>query len=313
MQRAGSTSGYLGRKLRELVLAMWLASLAMFVVSHLMPGDPVRALFGFGPAPPEQVAALRNHYGLDDPLHIQYLKFLWNLLHFDLGLSVRGGTVNAVVQRGLPISLRLVAIALIGQVTIGLAAAVTVTRRGGRFTTRLIQFSTMALLAVPVYVVADVAQELVLHKVPALPGFGVNDGWRSYVVPGAIMAVVSSAFVARVAQVELRDSLEQPYARAARGLGIGQTRIVGVHALKPALGTVITLVAANVSQFLTALIFVEGLFQMPGLGGQVFMSIRNRDFAVVTGILTVVVFGVIVLNMLVDLLHAALDPRVKLR
>ena len=314
MAHRGTRGGsYLGRKVWELAVAMWFASLAMFFFSYILPGDPIRALFGFGAAPPDQVAALRDHYGLDDPFYEQYFKFVWNLLHGDLGLSVRGGSVNTIVGTALPISLRLLAVALVGQVVLGIAAGVMTALRKGPFLRRLVRLSTIAVLAIPVFVLAKASQVVVLHHIDALPGVGVNHGWRSYVAPGIVLAVVSIAYVARIAQAEIGNTVHEPYIAAAHGNGLRRLRIVAVHALRPSLATIVTLIAANVAQFLTALIFVEGVFQMPGLGGEIFTAIRTRDQAVITGILTVMVFGVIVLNMLVDLLHAKIDPRVAAR
>jgi ABC-type dipeptide/oligopeptide/nickel transport system permease component len=308
-----TSSGFLGRKLRELVVAMWFASLAMFVFSYILPGDPIRALFGVGPAPPEEMAALRAHYGLDDPLYVQYLKFVWNLLHGDFGLSVRGGSVNDIIGSALPISFRLLLVAIAGQIVFGIAAGVLATLRKSAFLRHLVNLSTVVVLAIPVYILARIAQAVVIQGVDYLPVVGVNHGWRSYVAPGIVLAAVTTAYVARIALVVMGDTIREPYIKTARGNGIPRRRIVSSHALRPALATLVTLIAANTAQFLTALIFVEGVFEMPGLGGQVFSAIRARDHAVITGILTVVVFAVIAMNMLVDLLHAGIDPRIKRR
>lgn len=287
------------------------ASFVFFALSHAMPGDAIRGLFVRSPPPPEVYEALRTRYGLDDPFVIQYFKFTANALRGDFGYSFRGGTVREIIASGLPVTLRLMAAALIAQVTIGITSGLIASLTRKRFLRVLIQVATILALSIPAQVLAY-ALQIAGDELPYLPTLSLYEGWRAYILPGIALAAGLTAYVARMVESELNVVLREPFVKAAEAKGLSERRVIGIHALRVALPAAVTLIAASVSQIVAAVILVEAVFHLPGVGWQVLMAARTRDYNVLVGILTVTVFFVILASFAADTLHAVIDPRVKL-
>ncbi len=300
---------YILRKLAEAGVVLLFATFLFFLLTHIIPGDPIRALFGFRPPPPELLAELRDQYGLDDPFFVQYAKYLRNLLQGEMGYSVVGAPVWGIIKTAVPISLKLLAAALVIQVLIGLGAAVIAVLRRRKLTASLIQVTTLLLLAIPAFAVAYIVQGVFGQKLGWFPIRGLIGGWRGLVLPAFTLAVISTAYVVRMAHVQLADTMDEPFIKTHRANGISQGRLTGVHALRASLVPIVTLIAASLSQLIGTLIIVEVVFQIPGLGFRVFDAVRAKDHNVIVGILIVAVFFVILTNLTADLLNGALDPR----
>jgi ABC-type dipeptide/oligopeptide/nickel transport system permease component len=169
----------------------------------------------------------------------------------------------------------------------------------------------MLLVATPVVVAAYVLRAMFAYHLGWFPLAGGSGKPVTYVLPILALAALSTGYVALLTRSELRETLHAPFVKAARGRGLSSWRVVSVHALRPALTPVVTFVAANVGQLFVGLLVVEGIFRMPGLGGALFASIRNRDRALLVGLVTVVMVAVIIANAIADVVAAALDPRVR--
>jgi oligopeptide transport system permease protein len=300
------------RKGLEIAVVLLGATFFMFLLSHIIPGDPIRALFGFRPPPPELLAELRNQYGLDDPFFIQYVKYLRNLAQGEMGYSVYGAPVSGIIARGLPISLRLLAATVTIQVIIGIGAAVVATLFNRRFVSVLIQGTALLILTVPIFAIAYTMQGVFGQQLRWFPTWGLFGGWRSFVLPAFTLAVVSTAIVVRMAHVQMLDTMDAPFIKTQQANGIPRSRIVGVHALRASLAPIVTLIAATTSQVITGLIIVETIFQIPGVGYSVYEAIRAKDHNVIVGILVVAVFFVVLINLAADILNSIIDPRIRL-
>ena len=288
---------------------MLMASFLLYALTHVIPGDPIRALFGFRPPPPEVLAELRGQYGLDDPFYIQYVKFLGNASRLDFGFSTRGETVREIIVAGLPISLRLVGFAMLIQVVcgIGLGLAAALTR--SRVVRWLIGAATLVLIAIPVMVIAFALQTYIGFDFRLLPISGIAQGWTSYVLPAVALAAGATAYTIRLTTAEVRSTMSSPFVKTAEGKGLSHRRIVSVHVLRPSLLPVITLIAATAAQIIGGLIIVEVIFEIPGIGSAVVDAIRAKDHNVIVAILALGVLFAIALTAVVDLLHVVLDPR----
>jgi oligopeptide transport system permease protein len=308
-----STWRFLLRKLTEVAAVLLFATFFFFLLTHIVPGDPIRALFGFRPPPPELLAELRDQYGLDDPFFIQYAKYLRNLLQGEMGYSVVGAPVSGIIRTALPASVKLLAVAFVIQVVIGVGAAVIAVLRRRKLTSTLIQISTLLLLAIPAFALAYIVQGVFAQKLGWFPIRGLFGGWRGLALPAFTLAVISTAYVVRMAHVQLSDALDEPFIKTHRANGIPQRRLTSVHALRASLVPIITLIAASLSQLIGSLIIVETVFQIPGLGHRVFDAVRSKDHNVIVGILVVAVFFVILTNLAADLLSGAIDPRFRRR
>jgi oligopeptide transport system permease protein len=293
----------------EIVVVVLGATFFMFLLSHIIPGDPIRALFGFRTPPPEVLAELRDQYGLDDPFFIQYVKYLRNLTEGEMGYSVYGAPVSGIIARGLPISLKLLSFTLIIQVTIGIGAAVIATVFHRRFISVLIQVTTLLVLTVPIFAIAYTMQGVFGQQLGWFPVRGLYGGWRSLALPAFTLAVVSTAMVVRMAHVQLLDTLQAPFIKTHQANGIPRERLVGVHALRASLVPIVTLIAATASQIIAGLIIVETVFQIPGIGYSVYEAIRAKDHNVIVGILVMAVLFVVIVNLSADILNGIIDPR----
>lgn len=300
---------FLFRKSAEIAIVLLGATLFFFVLSHIIPGDPIRALFGFRPPPPDVLAELRDQYGLDDPFLVQYAKYLRNLVQGDVGYSFRGAPVSGIIATALPLSLKLLAFTVVFEFVIGIGAAVVATRYNRQFVSVLIQTTTLLLLAIPIFVFAYLMQGVFGQRLGWFPIRGLSGDWKGLVLPALTLAVVSTAVVVRVSHERLVDTMGKPYIRAHFANGIGQGRLVRVHALRASLVTIVTLIAATIAQVIAGLIIVETVFQIPGIGSVVYEAIRTKDHNVIVGVLVMAVFFVIMINFAADIVCGIIDPR----
>ena len=311
----------LGRTVQMAVTLLVVVTL-VFVVATVVPGDPVRVLFGIERPPPEIYDAIVAQYHLDEPLLQQYLLYLGDLLTGDLGRSfpsnpygdiTAGAPINGMVAAAAPHSARILLGALALQTVVGIAVGVRSALRPTSRSSRSLYALALALVSTPVLVAAFVSREIVGVELQWLPSGGLNDGWLSYVLPAMSLAALSTGSVALLSRSELRDSLREPYIRAARARGLAPQRIVGVHALRASLVPVVTFIAADVGTLVTGLVIVESIFGITGVGGMVLQAILSRNRALIIGLVIVIATAVIVANTVADILHAVIDPRVRSR
>jgi oligopeptide transport system permease protein len=225
------------------------------------------------------------------------------------GRADSGPVVADVVTSAVPISAVILVGALAVQTLVGIVAGALAA--GGRRMGGGVYVIAMLLVATPVVVAAYGLRAVFAYRLRWFPLAGGSGEPITYVLPILALAALSTGYVALLTRAELRQTLRAAYVKAARGRGLKPWRIVGVHALRPALTPVVTFVAANVGQLFVGLLVVEGIFRMPGVGGALFASIRNRDRALLIGLVTVVMVAVIIANAIADVVAAALDPRVR--
>jgi len=304
------------RRAGRLLVSLWVVISAAFAMIHLIPGDPVRAALG-PTAPAELVAARRTALGLDEPLWLQYLHYLKNLVTGDLGTSTLSGLpVAQVIGDRLPatgeLAVAAFVVAIAVSVPLGLAMAVA-TRNGRRRHAELAFTSTSAVLAaLPEFLVA----------VGLVYVFAVSLGWApvagrsgpgSYLLPVAALALGPAAVLARIVRVETLAVLQADYIRTARAKRLPKRVIYLRHALPNALTATITLGGLLLSGLVAGTVLVENVFAWPGLGSTIVSSILEKDYPVVQGIVLVYGVGVLLVNLGVDTALAVLDPRSTIR
>ena len=300
------------RRAGRLLVSLWVLVTASFLMIHLVPGDPVRAALGLT-APAALVEAKREALGLNDPLLTQYVHYIGNLLHGDLGESIQSQLpVAETIGQRLPAtaSLALLAFGVAVALAIPLGVAVAVaTRRGRRRRTELAFAGTSVVLgSIPDFLVG----------VALVAVFAVNLGWfpvagrsdaSSYVLPVIALAIGPAAVLARIVRVEMLAVLEADYIRTARAKRLPALRINLRHALPNAVTATLTLGGMLLASLVAGTVLVENVFAWPGLGSTIVQSIVAKDYPLVQG--TVLVYGVIVLlvNTMVDVALALIDPR----
>lgn len=300
----------IGRRLLATVPLLLAVSVVVFSFVHALPGDPA-VLFLGEEATPENLARFRAKLGFDRPLIVQYGDWLGRALHGDLGRSIRSNqpVVEAIVER-LPVTLRLIGfsmvISLCIAVPLGIVSAVKRNSGVDLVSTffALFGFSTpnFWLGLILIYVFA-----LLLRWLPA-SGF---DGVRSLILPSITLGTALAALVTRQLRSGMLEVLRQDYVRTAQAKGLADRTVIGKHALKNALISVVTVIGLQIGALLGNTIITESLFALPGVGRLMIDSVFSRDFFVVQGVILFLAVGYVLANLAVDILYSYLDPRIR--
>lgn len=309
-------------RLVRMVATLLVATFVFFAAVTVLPGDPVRGLFGPRPPPPGLHQEISEEFHLDRPFLVQYGLFVTDLLRGDLGHSYphdpsgaarRGPPIAGILVATLPVSLRLlgatVALQFVAGVAIGTGTAV---RRRTRTDVSVYAVAVL-LVSVPVIVAAFVLQAFVGFPVPWLPHRWIADaGWTNYVLPTASLAAASAGYVLLLTRAELLANLRRPFVQAAVARGLHPRRVVGVHALRASLVPVVAFATANLGNLVAGLVVVESVFGIPGTGAALFNALQRQERALIVVIMTMTLVAVIVVNTLADVVADLIDPRIGL-
>ena len=307
---------YVGRRLLQLVPVIIGVTFIAFLLIHLVPGDPARAVLGIH-ATPQTVAALDKQYGLDDPLLSQYGSFLGRLLHANLGQSLYyGGSVRALIAGHLPATLWLLGYALVLVLLLSVPLSMIAASRKDGVRDHVVRAVPLVGLGLPPFWVGIILVELLALKARLFPvdGFGSGVGGHlSHVfLPALTVAIGMSPVIIRSLRSSMLDVLGAEFVVTARSKGLSRSRLLRAHVLRNAVIPTITVLGINIGYLVGGTVVVEQVFSLPGIGDLMLQAIFNRDFPVVQGVTIVFAVLVVLVNLLVDLTYAGLDPRVKL-
>jgi peptide/nickel transport system permease protein len=309
---------FIGKRLLYLLPVLLAVSLLTFLIASLLPGDLAYTILG-DQATPEKVAALRAQMGLDLPLWQRYLLWLWDVLHGDLGRSFRTGeTVLAAVADRLPVSLELMVIAEAMGVLIAIPLAILCAVRNGSATDRFLTGLAFGKLSLPPFMVAILLIYLFAVSLNLLPATGwvpfAEDpvgNLRSFVLPALTLAIAEWPVLMRVLRSDMIATLQEDYIAMAKAKGLRPARILLVHALKPSSLTLVTVTGINIGRLIGGTVIVETIFALPGIGRLLVGAIYARDFIILQGVVLFVAVGFVMVNFVVDMLYAVLDPRIR--
>jgi len=308
---------FLLRRIARGAFTMFLLTLIVYGGLALLPGDPIRALFGPRRPDPVIYQAVRDQFNLNEPWIVQFGLFLRDLLSGDLGHSfpgdLRGQTrvgpaVRDLLDPAIPVTARLILPVLAIQIVAGVFAGAFSAAYRKRPAGTAVYAISVAVLGIPVVVLAYFLQTSFGYQLNWLPVAGLTE-WPSYILPVTSLSLGTTALVILMTRSQLHDVLRLPFIKAAAARGIKTRRLVGVHAMKVSLGPVVTLVAANLGQLITGLIIVETIFAIPGVGSMLYRAIFVRDRALLIGLLMATTAFVIVANIVAEAAHMLLDPR----
>jgi oligopeptide transport system permease protein len=302
---------YVARRLLLAIPVLIGASFLIFTMVYALPGDPIRALGGDRPLPPAVVAQLREAYNLNDPLVVQYVKYIGALLQGDLGTDFRGREVSETIAMRLPVTAKLTVVAILFEAVIGIIAGVLAGIRRNGFLDNVVLVSSTLIVSIPILVLAFVAQYVFGLQLGWFPISGISDGWYSYLLPGLVLASGSLAYVARLTRTSVSENMRADYVRTAKAKGLPNRTVVMRHTLRNSLIPVVTYIGADIGTLMGGAIVTESVFNLPGIGRAIFDSVRSQEGAVVVGIVTLMVFFFIFFNLVVDVLYAVLDPRIR--
>jgi oligopeptide transport system permease protein len=304
---------YVLGRLGQLVLVFFGVTFLIHIAVWALPGDPVAALAGTNKAiSPSTIAAIRKEHNLDDPLIIQYLKSVGQLLSGNFGQDLSGRSIGAELSQRWPITAKLALTALFFEAAIGIFLGIIAAVRNRKAADYVILWISTGALSIPLFVLGYASQYLFGVKLSWVPVAGIGDGWPgSYLLPAIVLGSLNTAVILRVVRTDVLDGLRSDYARTAHAKGLSYPRVLLRHVLRNSLIPVVTLLALDLGYMLGGAVIVEGIFNLPGIGQLLFQSINLQDGATVVAVSTLLVMIFLLINLIVDLMYGVLDPRIR--
>ena len=312
-------TGYIVRRCLGAIVVMWAVATLVFFMLRIVPGDPLAAML-FDTGDPRAAEALRAKYGLDQPLVVQYARWLWLVMQGDFGQSIYGSRVpvSQILIEAAPRTLSLAILAFFVAIAIALPAGLISALRRGRPIDHGVTFIAFLGLSMPDFWLGILLIILFAANLGWLPAIGyvpISDGfwpWLSHLILPAIAAGSTfSAIIARMVRSSMLEVLKTDYVRTAEAKGLRPWRVVMGHAFPNALIPVITVIGIAFGLLLASAVVVETVFAIKGLGRILIEGILNRDYPVVQGAILVVSFIFVFVNLAVDVLYVAIDPRIR--
>lgn len=301
---------YFLRKLISLPLILIGVSLLVFIAIRALPGEPARVLAG-PEATQEAIQAMTVRLGLDRSIPEQYFTFATNAIQGDFGNSIRSNLpVLQEISERLPYTLALAVLAYVIAIGIGVPAGMMAAMNRNRWPDYLVMVLAIAGASIANFWLALMAMNYFSVQLGWLPLLGASS-WQSYILPSVTLAVLPTAVIARMTRSSMIEVLGQDYVRTARAKGLPKREVYWSHALRNALIPIVTIVGLNFGGLIGGAVVTESVFNWPGIGRLMVDSVRYRDYPVIQGVALVAVFGVVVVNLLAELLIALLNPRIR--
>jgi peptide/nickel transport system permease protein len=309
---------FVARRLLYLLPVLIAVSLLTFLIASLLPGDLAYTILA-DQATPESVAALRHDMGLDEPIWWRYLGWLGHVIEGDLGRSFRTGqTVLQALAERLPVSFELMLFAQIIALAIGVPLAIVCAARSGGTFDRFMTGTAFAMLSVPAFLSAILLIYLFAVELHWLPATGyvpfTEDpvgNLRFFVLPALTLGLAEWPGIMRILRSDMIATLQEDYITLAKAKGLKPSRILFVHALKPSSLTLITITGINIGRLMGGTVIVESIFALPGIGRLVVGAIGTRDLIILQGSVLCIACGYVLMNFIVDMLYAVIDPRIR--
>lgn len=335
---------YILKRILQFIPVFLGVTLILFIMQNVVPGDPIKLIAGEKKLDPVTEMNIRAAHGLivtdengdivfdengetiETPMWDRYFNYLGGLLHGDLGRSYQRGTdVSTMILDAYPFTVQIAIVAIVIEAIVGIGAGIISAIKRYSFWDILVTLTTSLLVAMPAFWLGLLLQLIfgiwlkdVTGGAIALPVSGVPGprpmfpGWMYYVLPAITLAAVSTAYTARIMRSQLIEVMNQDYIRTAKAKGLSKRSIIFHHALKNALIPVVTYVGMDFGAMLAGAILTETVFNWPGIGQMTYQAITRRDWPIVMGSVTVIVIVVMVINLIVDVSYAFLDPRIRL-
>jgi len=302
---------YAASKILWGVVVIWGTATVAFVVLRVVPGNPLTLILQGTPTTPQLVHAIDSQFHLNDSILVQYFLYLNALLHGNLGVSIANGqSVGSQIFAVLPATLQLVATATIFGGVLGLALGLVASWTRFRWLDRLIGASNVVLTSIPAFWAGLILLTFFSFSLGWFPAAG-NNGFRSIVLPTISLSLPVIAIVAQLIRDAMKEVLLEPYVLAARAKGLSESTVRLRHALRNALGPALTAVGVIVGSLITGAVVVEQVFAREGIGALALRAITEKDFPMVQGVVLVVAAGYVVTNIVTEIVHALVDPRIR--
>ena len=301
---------YIFKRILSGVVTILILITACFFLMHAIPGSPFSK--GEQGVPEAVMQRLNEKYGLDQPLYVQYFRYLDNILHGDFGISYKNSSVqvNDLINRGFPISARIGILAVLFSLVIGiLLGVISAVKRGSLFDGIAMVLATIGV-CVPLFVISVLLLYLFAGVLKWLPTYGLSS-WKHYILPVTCLSFSPIAYIARRTRSSMLEVMQQDYIRTAKAKGVSRWSVVMKHALKNAMIPIVTLVGTDFGNMLTGSMLIEKVFSIPGIGKLAVDAMSNRDLPLLEGTVMYIAFVFVIVNLIVDLSYAFLDPRIR--
>ena len=289
---------------------LWLVVSIVFLLIHIVPGDPIQQMLGEG-ARPVDIVALRHAYGLDLPLGTQYARYWRGVLHGDLGQSIRlNDSVTHLVLNRYPFTVELTAAALFLALLLAIPAGISAALHRGKPRDHILSVVSLFGLSFPAFALGPILILLVSIKLGWLPVSGAGD-LSHLILPAVTMGGALAAILTRMVRTSMLEELGQDYIRTARAKGLPERTVVYKHALRNAMIPVITLIGLQFGALLAGAIVTETIFSWPGIGRLTVSAISNRDYPLLQGCILAVGLTYVLVNLLTDVMYMVVNPRIR--
>lgn len=303
---------YVLRRVLQMIPVFFGATFLVYFLVFLMPGDPIAALGGNKPLSPAVQDRLRAEYNLDEPFIVQYLLYLQGLAQGDFGTTFAGRPVIDDIRSAFPITARLALVAITFEAILGIVGGVISGLRKGTWIDSTLLVTSILVIAIPTFVIGFVAQFVFGVQLGWVTiNVGADTSWRNLLLPGMVLGAVSFAYVLRLTRTQITETMTADHVRTATAKGLSRPRVVTVHILRNSLIPVVTYLGVDLGQLMGGAIVTEGIFNIPGLGFHLFDAIQRGESTKMVSMVTLLVIIFIISNLLIDLLYALLDPRIR--
>lgn len=314
---------YIIRRVIQFIPVFFGVTLILFLIANYMPGsDPVQMKVGEKKVTPELRKQIEHEYGFDRPWYVQYGDYLYKLTKGDLGTSIATGRpVSQMLADTYPYTIKLALVAILIEIIFGITAGVISAVKQRSFWDILVTLLTSISVSLPVFWLGLLLQYFLgiwlkdktggAFYLPISGAEGPLPSWQYYILPSLTLAAVSMAYAARIMRSQLMEVMSMDYVRTARAKGLSARQILMSHEMKNALIPVVTFIGMDFGAMFAGAVLTETVFNWPGVGFTIYRAISARDFAVVIGGVTVILFAVMLINLIVDISYAFLDPRIR--
>ena len=303
---------YIGRRLLQTIPVFFGATFLIFAMVYLMPGDPVAALGGDRGLSEAAAAQIRAQYNLDKPFWMQYLLYLKGVFTLDFGTAFNGQKVTSIMATAFPTTAKLALYALAIETVLGIGLGVVAGMRRGKWFDSTILVVSLLLISVPTFVLGFVLQYVLGVQLAILPTTAsASVDLKSLTMPAMVLGGVSLAYVIRLTRQSVSENVSADYVRTARAKGLSGGVVMTRHILRNSLIPVATFIGGDLGALMGGAIITEGIFNIPGVGGTLWNAIIKGEPQTVVSVTTVLVLVYIIANLIVDLLYAVLDPRIR--
>lgn len=303
-------SRYFIRRILQTIPLMFVISILVFAFIHMIPGDPARTLAGLE-AEKEEVDAIREEYGLNDPIPVQYVNYMKNVFKGDMGMSMKSHTpVTELIADRMKNTLKLVFAGVLWAPVLGILLGVLSALKRGKLTDHLCMLVAITGLSAPGFWLGLMGIQIFAVSLGWLPSGGL-DSWRGYILPSFTMGCGIMAVLARYSRSSMLETLREDYVRTARAKGQREFFVILLHAFRNSLIQVVTILGLMIGGLLSGAVLTETVFSIPGMGRLLVDSIQFRDYPVIQGLLMLFALQYVLINLIVDLLYGVINPKIR--